>query len=41
MTVRVMLHTVPSLRDALSTALREEVVVALARDGKWPAEVAS
>jgi small conductance mechanosensitive channel len=41
MTVRVMLHTVPSQRDALSTALREEVVVALARDGKWPAEVAS
>ena len=41
MTVRVMLHTVPSQRDTLSTALREEVVVALARDGKWPAEVAS
>lgn len=41
MTVRVMLHTVPSQRDALSSALREEVVVALARDGTWPAEVST
>ncbi len=41
MTVRVMLHTVPSQRDALTTALREEAVVALAREGKWPAEVAN
>lgn len=40
MTVRVMLHTVPSQRDALTTALREEAVVALAREGRWPAEVA-
>jgi moderate conductance mechanosensitive channel len=39
-TVRVMLHTVPSQRDALTTALREEAVVALARQGKWPTEVA-
>ena len=41
MTLRVMLHTVPSQRDALTTALREEAMVALARDGKWPAQVAS
>jgi moderate conductance mechanosensitive channel len=41
MTVRVMLHTVPSQRDALTTALREETVVALAREGKWPAEVSN
>jgi small-conductance mechanosensitive channel len=40
MTIRVMLHTVPSQRDALTIALREEVVVALTREGKWPAEVA-
>ena len=41
MTLRVMLHTVPSQRDALTAALREETVVALAREGKWPADVAS
>jgi small conductance mechanosensitive channel len=41
MTLRVMLHTVPSQRDALTTALREEAVVALAREGKWPAEAAT
>jgi moderate conductance mechanosensitive channel len=41
MTLRVMLHTVPSHRDALTAALREETVVALAREGKWPAEVAT
>jgi small conductance mechanosensitive channel len=35
-TVRVMLHTVPSQRDALTTALREEALAALARAGKWP-----
>jgi moderate conductance mechanosensitive channel len=41
MTVRVMVHTVPSQRDALTTALREETLAALAREGKWPAEVAT
>ena len=41
MTLRVMLHTVPSQRDALTAALREETVVALAREGKWPADVES
>jgi small conductance mechanosensitive channel len=39
-TVRVMLHTVPSQRDALTRALREQSVAALARAGLWPAEVA-
>jgi moderate conductance mechanosensitive channel len=39
-TVRVMLHTVPSQRDALTRALREESVAALARAGLWPAEAA-
>jgi small conductance mechanosensitive channel len=38
-TMRVMLHTVPSQRDALTRALREESVAALARAGLWPAEV--
>ncbi len=38
-TMRVMLLTVPSQRDPLTRALREEVVGALARDGYWPAEV--
>lgn len=40
-TLRVMLLTVPSQRDALTRALREEAVTALARAGEWPAEVAS
>ena len=40
LTMRVMLRTVPSQRDALTRALREEVVGALARAGLWPAEVA-
>ncbi len=39
-TVRVMLHTVPSQRDALTRALREESVAALARAQLWPADVA-
>jgi moderate conductance mechanosensitive channel len=39
-TVRVMLHTVPSQRDALTGALREESVAALARAELWPAEPA-
>jgi small conductance mechanosensitive channel len=39
-TVRVMMHTIPSQRDALTRALREESVAALARAQLWPAEVA-
>jgi moderate conductance mechanosensitive channel len=39
-TVRVTLHTVPSQRSALTRALREEAVVALARAGEWPVAVA-
>jgi moderate conductance mechanosensitive channel len=39
-TVRVMMHTIPSQRDALTRALREESVAALARAELWPAEVA-
>ena len=39
-TMRVMLHTVPSQRDALTRVLREESVAALARAQLWPAEVA-
>jgi small-conductance mechanosensitive channel len=35
-TLRVMLHTVPSQRDALTRALREACVAALARAGQWP-----
>jgi moderate conductance mechanosensitive channel len=41
LTVRVMLHTVPSQRAPLTMALREEALVALAREGTWPAAVAS
>ncbi len=40
-TVRVMLHTVPSQRDALTAALREESVAALARGELWPTERAT
>ncbi|HVB92283.1 MAG TPA: mechanosensitive ion channel domain-containing protein [Acidimicrobiales bacterium] len=40
MTLRVTLHTVPSQRDALTGALREETLAALARAGYWPAPVA-
>jgi small-conductance mechanosensitive channel len=36
-TVRVILLTVPSQRDALTRALREEAVAALARAELWPA----
>jgi small conductance mechanosensitive channel len=39
-TLRVMLLTVPSQRDALTRALREAAVTALAKAGLWPAEVA-
>jgi hypothetical protein len=39
-TVRVTLLTVPSQRDALTRALREAVLEALAKAGLWPAEVA-
>jgi small-conductance mechanosensitive channel len=35
-TVRLTLHTVPSQRGALTRALREESVVALAQAGEWP-----
>jgi hypothetical protein len=39
-TLRVMLLTVPSQRDALTRALREAAVTALAKAELWPAEVA-
>jgi small conductance mechanosensitive channel len=38
-TMRVMLLTVPSQRDALTRALREAVLVALARAELWPGAV--
>jgi hypothetical protein len=37
LTLRVMLHSVPSQRDALTRALREEAVVDLSRAHLWPA----
>ena len=39
-TMRVTLLTVPSQRDALTRALREQAVVALAQAHLWPAEAA-
>jgi len=39
-TIRVMLLTVPSQRDSLTRALREETLTALAKAALWPAEVA-
>ncbi len=39
-TMRVMLLTVPSLRDPLTRALREEAIAALAQAHLWPADVA-
>ncbi|MGO9856123.1 MAG: mechanosensitive ion channel family protein [Acidimicrobiales bacterium] len=38
-TMRVTVLTVPSRRDALTRALREAVVSALAKAGLWPADV--
>jgi hypothetical protein len=40
-TLRVMLHTIPSQRDALRRALREAAIEDLAKAGKWPGEVPS
>jgi hypothetical protein len=40
LTLRVMLHSVPSHRDAGSHALREAAVVDLSRAGLWPAPAA-
>lgn len=40
-TMRVMLLTVPSLRDALTRALREEAIGALAVAGLWPGDPAA
>jgi moderate conductance mechanosensitive channel len=37
-TLRVTLHTIPSVRDALTRALHQEAVVALAQAGLWPEE---
>ncbi len=37
-TLRVMLHTVPSQRDALTRALREEAITSLAKADLWPAD---
>ena len=39
-TMRVMLLTIPSQRDALTRALREEAITALAKAELWPADVA-
>ena len=39
-TMRVMLLTVPSQRDALTRALREEAIIALAKAELWPADAA-
>jgi len=39
-TMRVMLHTVPSQRDPLTRSLREASIEALAKAGLWPADVA-
>ncbi len=39
-TMRVMLLTVPSQRDALTRALREEAITALAKAELWPADAA-
>ncbi len=36
MTLRVTLHTVHSQRDALTLALREEAITALAKADRWP-----
>jgi small conductance mechanosensitive channel len=41
LTIRLMLHTVPSQRDALERALREEAIATLARAGRWPAPAAT
>ena len=38
--MRVMLLTVPSQRDALTRALREEAIAALAKAELWPVDVA-
>jgi small-conductance mechanosensitive channel len=38
-TLRVTLHTVPSQRDALTRAVREETIVELAQGNHWPAVV--
>ncbi len=40
LTVRVMLLTVPSQRDALTRALREAALEALAKAELWPADIA-
>jgi moderate conductance mechanosensitive channel len=37
LTLRVMLHSVPSQRDALTRALRQEAIVDLSRAQFWPA----
>jgi moderate conductance mechanosensitive channel len=37
LTIRITLHTVPSQRDALTRALCEEAIAALATTGHWPA----
>jgi small conductance mechanosensitive channel len=37
-TMRVMLLTIPSLRDPLTRALREAAIAALAKAGLWPAD---
>ncbi len=39
-TMRIMLHTIPAQRDALTRGLREAAISALARARLWPAEAA-
>ena len=41
LTLRVTLHTVPSKRNAITRALREEAVVALSGAALWPADAGS
>jgi small conductance mechanosensitive channel len=41
LTLRVMLHSVPSKRDALTRALREAAIVDLSRADLWPAPSAA
>jgi small conductance mechanosensitive channel len=41
LTLRITLHTVPSKREALTRALREEAIVALSHGQLWPSSTAA
>ena len=41
LTLRVMLHSVPSQRDALTRALREQAILDLSQAQLWPAAAAA